>query len=348
MAANGRGGGPGDQARQVRELRSARVSRPRRRARPEVYSAPAAHHVTSLQTISPSRVDKSTSTVARDRCVSSSSHRTMMREINLQLAWLAILLGLLTGAGVGLFFHQENWLGGYGSWRRRMIRLGHISFFGTGFLNLAFALSVRHIGLEPVPAVASAGFVLGALAMPTVCFLSAWRASFRHLFFVPVAALIVATADFLFRGALAMKIGLIAMSGVRACDPELVRLGMTLPGFVERGRTIASLPSLGLLTLAGMTPPPHECEYLEVKDLRELDTLPDRFDLVAISSLSAQIGEAYELADRYRARGVPVIMGGLHVTAMPDEAGSDMPARSWSAKENLCGRPWCAMPKQTT
>ena len=48
-----------------------------------------------------------------------------------------------------------------------------------------------------------------------------------------------------------MKIGMIAMSGVRACDPELVRLGMTLPGFVERGRTIASLPSLGLLTLAG-------------------------------------------------------------------------------------------------
>ena len=114
-----------------------------------------------------------------------------------------------------------------------------------------------------------------------------------------------------------MKIGLIAMSGVRACDPELVRMGMTLPGFVERGRTIASLPSLGLLTLAGVTPPQHECEYLEVKDIRDLDTLPDRFDLVAISSLSAQIGEAYELADRCREMSVPVVMGGLHVTALP-------------------------------
>ena len=117
-----------------------------------------------------------------------------------------------------------------------------------------------------------------------------------------------------------MKIGLIAMSGVRAVDPELVRLGMTLPGFVERGKTIAKLPSLGLLTLAGMTPPQHECEYLEVKDLRDLTVLPSHFDLVAISSLSAQIGEAYELADRYRAIGLPVVMGGLHVTAMPDEA----------------------------
>ncbi|MFI5455540.1 MAG: radical SAM protein [Isosphaerales bacterium] len=118
-----------------------------------------------------------------------------------------------------------------------------------------------------------------------------------------------------------MRVGLIAMSGMRACDPELVRLGMTLPGFVERGKTIASLPSLGLLTLAGMTPPQHHLEYLEVKDIRSLNTLPDRFDMVGISSLSAQIGEAYELADRYRALSVPVVMGGLHVTALPLEAG---------------------------
>lgn len=118
-----------------------------------------------------------------------------------------------------------------------------------------------------------------------------------------------------------MRIGLIAMSGVRVCDPELLRLGMTLPGFVERGRVVASMPSLGLLTLAGMTPPPHLCEYREVKDIRALDALPGGFDLVAISSLSAQVREAYELADRYRALGVPVVLGGLHVTALPDEAG---------------------------
>ena len=117
-----------------------------------------------------------------------------------------------------------------------------------------------------------------------------------------------------------MKIGLIAMSGVRACDEDLLRLGLTLPGFVERSKTIASLPSLGLLTLAGMTPPEHQCEYVEVEDIRKLEKMPDGFDLVAISSFSAQIGEAYELADRYRALGVPVVLGGLHVTALPEEA----------------------------
>ncbi len=49
-----------------------------------------------------------------------------------------------------------------------------------------------------------------------------------------------------------MRLGLVAMSGVRAHNEELTRLGLTLPGFVERNKIIASLPSLGLLTLAGL------------------------------------------------------------------------------------------------
>src|SRR5438067_7356138 len=115
-----------------------------------------------------------------------------------------------------------------------------------------------------------------------------------------------------------MNIGLIAMSGIRACDAELLKLGLTLPGFVERSKTIASLPSLGLLTLAGMTPREHVVEYVEVADVRDAAARAD-FDLVVISSFSAQIKEGYELARRYSAAGVPVVMGGLHVTSCPNE-----------------------------
>jgi radical SAM superfamily enzyme YgiQ (UPF0313 family) len=111
-----------------------------------------------------------------------------------------------------------------------------------------------------------------------------------------------------------------AMSGIRACDEELLRLGLTLPGFVERSKTIASLPSLGLLTLAALTPPEHELSYIEVPDLDSLSGLPAGFDLVAISSYSAQISEAYELGRRIRELGIPVVIGGPHVTALPDEA----------------------------
>jgi radical SAM superfamily enzyme YgiQ (UPF0313 family) len=117
-----------------------------------------------------------------------------------------------------------------------------------------------------------------------------------------------------------MKIGFIAMSGVRVCNEELMRAGLTLPGFVERSKVIASLPSLGLLTLAGLTPEHFDMRYVEVPDLGKIDGLPGEFDLVAISSFSAQMKEAYELAGRYRAAGAKVVLGGLHVTALPDEA----------------------------
>jgi radical SAM superfamily enzyme YgiQ (UPF0313 family) len=115
-------------------------------------------------------------------------------------------------------------------------------------------------------------------------------------------------------------IGFIAMSGVRAHNPELTRLGLTLPGFVERNKTIASLPSLGLLTLAGLTPNSFHVAYHEIAELRQLATLPDGFDLVALSTFTAQIKEAYQVADYYRARGIPVVIGGITASSLPEEA----------------------------
>ncbi len=117
-----------------------------------------------------------------------------------------------------------------------------------------------------------------------------------------------------------MKIGMIAMSGVRAHNEELTKLGLTLPGFVERNKIIASLPSLSLLTLAALTPARYDVEYREIADLRHEPELPGEYDLVAITSFSAQVNEAYELADRYREIGIPVVMGGLHVSSLPNEA----------------------------
>ncbi|MEZ5301869.1 MAG: radical SAM protein [Verrucomicrobiales bacterium] len=121
-----------------------------------------------------------------------------------------------------------------------------------------------------------------------------------------------------------MKLGLIAMSGVRCYNKELMDFGLTLPGFLERSKVIASLPSLGLLTLAGMTPDAIEVSYLEVADLDALEggLPPGEFDVVAISSFSSMIKDAYALAGRYRAAGSTVILGGLHVTLMPDEAAA--------------------------
>ena len=116
------------------------------------------------------------------------------------------------------------------------------------------------------------------------------------------------------------RIGFIAMSGVRAHNAELTRLGLTLPGFVERNKIIASLPSLGLLTLAGLTPDQFGVSYHEIADLKTLPELPVAFDLVALSTFTAQFYEACEVADYYRARGIPVVMGGITVSSLREQA----------------------------
>jgi len=94
---------------------------------------------------------------------------------------------------------------------------------------------------------------------------------------------------------------------------------VTLPGFVNRGKIIASLPSLALLIIAAITPKDIELEYVEVPDINQ-HKINLKFDLVAISTYSAQAFEAYELADRYRESGVKVVIGGPHVTLLPEEA----------------------------
>ncbi len=71
-----------------------------------------------------------------------------MALVNLYAGWIAILVGLVAGASIGLFFHREEWLGGYDSWRRRMLRLAHISLVGTGLLNLAFAFSCNSLDMS--------------------------------------------------------------------------------------------------------------------------------------------------------------------------------------------------------
>jgi len=116
-----------------------------------------------------------------------------MEPTNLALVtgWTAMLGGAASGVVMGLNFHREDWLGGYTSFRRRLVRLGHISFFGIGFINLLFAFTLSAM---PVPApyaeFAALGLVLAAVTMPLTCFLAAWRPNFRELFPVPVVGLL--------------------------------------------------------------------------------------------------------------------------------------------------------------
>lgn len=119
-------------------------------------------------------------------------------RLHLLVGWTGMVAGAVSGAAIGLYFHDDRWMGGYGSFRRRMVRLGHIAFFGLGIINVLFALSLSAAPLPPAYLrLASTGFIVAVIAMPACCFLTAWREGFRHLFPVPVLAVLCGLAGLL-------------------------------------------------------------------------------------------------------------------------------------------------------
>lgn len=78
------------------------------------------------------------------------------------------------------------------------------------------------------------------------------------------------------------------------------------------------LPQLGPLTVAGLTPPEFDVDFID-EFVREIDYETDA-DLVAISAMTAQAANAYRIADEYRRRGKKVVIGGIHPTIVPEEA----------------------------
>lgn len=77
-------------------------------------------------------------------------------------------------------------------------------------------------------------------------------------------------------------------------------------------------PPLGLATLAGYLTPDDEAEIVD-QHVQVLN-LDDQPDVVAIQVYITNAYRAYRIADHYRSRGVFVILGGLHVTSLPEEA----------------------------
>jgi radical SAM superfamily enzyme YgiQ (UPF0313 family) len=83
--------------------------------------------------------------------------------------------------------------------------------------------------------------------------------------------------------------------------------------YVDEGR----MEPLTLGVLAGMTPPDVECVLYD--DRMEAIPFDEPTDLAAITVETYTARRAYEIAAEYRARGVPVIMGGMHASLLPEE-----------------------------
>ena len=121
----------------------------------------------------------------------------MTADLNILAAWLGIFCGVAGGVALGHFFSSDDWLGGYASWRRRLMRLGHVSFFGIAFLNLAFAWTVTRPDWQPGSPLPSVALVAAQALMPLVCFGAALRKPLRHLFFLPVGCVLAGVGGLL-------------------------------------------------------------------------------------------------------------------------------------------------------
>ena len=105
-----------------------------------------------------------------------------------------------------------------------------------------------------------------------------------------------------------------------------MRVKLILPALTEakspffRPIKYSLFPPLGLATLAAYLDPDDDAEIQDehVEPLR----LDDRPDLVVIQVYITSARRAYQLADHYRRAGAYVVLGGLHVTSLPDEAAA--------------------------
>jgi hypothetical protein len=116
-------------------------------------------------------------------------------QTNLELACLWLLLAFLSGLVSGSNFHKDDWQGGYTSFKRRLYRLAHISYFGLGSVNFIFWSIATRVPFNPgAQTAASWGFAIGAITMPLCCYLMAHNKRLTGIFAVPVLSLITAAS----------------------------------------------------------------------------------------------------------------------------------------------------------
>ncbi len=77
-------------------------------------------------------------------------------------------------------------------------------------------------------------------------------------------------------------------------------------------------PPHNLLIIAALTPKDMEIEIID-ENIEKID-FDKKVDLVGISTMTASSPRAYEIADIFREKGIPVVLGGIHATVLPEES----------------------------
>lgn len=101
-------------------------------------------------------------------------------------------------------------------------------------------------------------------------------------------------------------------------DKKLILISPLAQKSLLGGDFYFRMPYLGLLKVAALTPPDWEVSIVDEK-VEGID-FDQHVDLVGITAMTPAVNRAYEIADAFRERGIKVVMGGMHISKLPDEA----------------------------
>src|SRR6202158_2505131 len=93
----------------------------------------------------------------------------------------------------------------------------------------------------------------------------------------------------------------------------------------DNGVTQNFMPHLWMFLLQSLTPKGHDVDLIDgnTQPLSDAElvkcALDEKIGLVGIGAMTRMIAKAYRVADALRAAGIPVVMGGPHITEVPDE-----------------------------
>jgi len=119
-------------------------------------------------------------------------------DLNRRLGWLSLFLGVATGLILGLWSfdgpaHAPAGFGNYGDLPRRLARLGHIAFFGLGFINIMVGRELPALALtERAAATASGCMNFANVLLPATLFVASIFPLAKYALPLPALAVFVA------------------------------------------------------------------------------------------------------------------------------------------------------------
>ena len=119
-----------------------------------------------------------------------------MANSNRFVGWVSLAVGAGTGLILGLWSFDgpmavPAWIGEYGDTSRRLVRLGHIAFFGLGILNILLARELPRLA-DTARRIASPAMNFGNVFLPITLLAAAAYPPFKYFMSVPALSVFVA------------------------------------------------------------------------------------------------------------------------------------------------------------